>query len=155
MTARLILSRRIWAIALFALAIDPLGYGRSTLAAQFPPSIVITEGKTAQGFSYMSGGVGSDERAVLEERGKAFNVKLVFAEQRGPFLADVKVVIDDGKGTEIVALASVGPWLYIHLPPGRYNVKATYMGETKELRNLHVAKDKSVKLALTWSLPMD
>jgi hypothetical protein len=156
MKARLISSPRIWAILLLALVFDPLRCSRPTaVAAEFPPSIVITEGKTAQGFSYLSGGVGSDERAALEERGKAFAVKLVFAEQRGPFVANVHVAIDDGKGTEIVSLASVGPWFYIHLPPGRYNVKATYMGETKEIRNLQLQKDKAVRHVLTWNLPLE
>lgn len=38
-------------------------------AAQFPPTIVIVEGKTAHGFPYLSGGVSSDEREIIEERG--------------------------------------------------------------------------------------
>jgi hypothetical protein len=155
MTAHLILSLRIWAILLLALAFDPLRCSRPTteaIAAELPPSIVITEGKTAQRFLYLSGGVGADERAALEERGKAFNVKLVFAEQHGPFLADVKVAIDDGKGTEIVSLTSVGPWFYIQLPPGPYNVNATYKGQTQEIRNLQVAKDKALRRTLTWNL---
>jgi hypothetical protein len=158
MTAHLILSRRGWVILLLVLAFDPLRCSRPTtqaVAAEFPPSIVITEGKTAQGFPYVSGGVGADERAALEERGKAFNVKLAFAEQRGPYLADVNVMIVDGKGAEILFLASAGPWFYIQLPPGRYNVKATYNGQTKEIRNLQVPKDKAVSRVLTWNLALE
>jgi len=155
MIARLILSRQGWVVLLLVLAFDPLRCSRPTtqaVAAEFPPSIVITEGKTAQGFPYLSGGVGSDERAALEERGKAFNVKLAFAEQRGPYLADVNVMIVDGKGAEILSLASAGPWFYIQLPPGRYNVKATYKGQTQGIRNLQVAKDKALSRTLTWNL---
>jgi hypothetical protein len=158
MIARLILSQRGWVVLLLVLAFDPLRCSRPTtqaVAAEFPPSIVITEGKTAQGFPYVSGGVGADERAALEERGKAFNVKLAFAEQRGPYLADVNVMIVDGKGAEILSLASAGPWFYIHLPPGRYNVKATYNGQTKEIRNLQVPKDKAVSRVLTWNLALE
>jgi hypothetical protein len=158
MTAHLILSRRGWVILLLALAFDPLRCSRPTtqaVAAELPPSIVITEGKTAQGFPYVSGGVGADERAALEERGKAFNVKLAFAEQRGPYLADVNVMIVDGQGAEILSLASAGPWFYIQLPPGRYNVKATYNGQTKEIRNLQVPKDKAVSRVLTWNLALE
>jgi hypothetical protein len=158
MTAHLILSRRGWVILLLVLAFDPLRCSRPTtqaVAAELPPSIVITEGKTAQGFPYVSGGVGADERAALEERGKAFNVKLAFAEQRGPYLADVNVMIVDGKGAEILSLASAGPWFYIQLPPGRYNVKATYNGQTKEIRNLQVPKDKAVSRVLTWNLALE
>jgi hypothetical protein len=156
MRAGAILAWRIWLNVFLALTFDPFRCSiPSAAAAEFPPSIVITEGKTAQGFSYMSGGVGSDERAAMEERGKAFNVKLVFAAEHGPFLADVTVVIDGEQGTEIASFASVGPWFYVHLPPGRYGVKATYMGKTKGIRNLQVAKDKTLTLGLTWSLPVD
>ena len=156
MTARLILSRRGWVILLLVLAFDPLRCSRPTaVAAELPPSIVITEGKTAQGFPYLSGGVGSDERAALEERGKAFNVKLAFAERLGPYLADVNVMIVDGKGAEILFLASAGPWFYIHLPPGRYNVKAIYKGQTKEISNLRVPRDKAVRHVLTWNLALE
>jgi hypothetical protein len=102
-----------------------------------------------------SGGVGSHERTALEERGKTFNVKLAFAEQRGPYLADVIVMIVDGKGAEILSLASAGPWFYIQLPPGRYNVKATYRVQTKEIRSLQVLKDKAVRHVLTWNLALE
>jgi hypothetical protein len=146
---------RLLGILLLILVFDPLRCtvpATITDAAEFPPSIVITEGKTTQGFQYLSGGVGSDERAALDERGKAFNVKLAFAEQRGPYLADVNVMIVDAKGIEILSLASAGPWFYIHLPPGRYNVKATYGGQTKEIRNLQLAKDQAARHVLTWNL---
>jgi hypothetical protein len=155
MTAHLILSRRGWVILLLALAFDPLRCSRPTtqaVAAEFPPSIIVTEGKTAQGYPYLSGGVGSDEREAMEERGKAFNLKLAFAEARGPFLADVRVVIADAKGVEIFSVDSAGPWFYIELPPGRYNVKATYKGQTKELRNVPVPRDKAAKRTLAWVL---
>jgi hypothetical protein len=146
---------KLLGILLLILVFDPLRCTMPTtraIAAQFPPSIVITEGKTAQGFPYLSGGVGSDERDALEERGKGFNLKLVFAERRGPFLADVRIVIADGKGAEVISLASAGPWFYIQLPPGRYNVKAVYKEQAKEIRNLELAKNKTVRRTLVWNL---
>jgi hypothetical protein len=54
----------------------------------------------------LSGGVDAYERKGLEQRGKAFNVKLAFAERRGACLADVRVVIGDGTGGEIVSLTN-------------------------------------------------
>lgn len=50
------------------LAIDPLrcAMPRAEAAAtESPPWIVITEGTTAQGFPYLYGGVGSDEREMV------------------------------------------------------------------------------------------
>lgn len=144
-----------WATLLLVLAYEPLRCTMPTtlaVAAQFPPTIVITEGQTSLGYPYLTGGVGSDERAALEERGKTFNLKLAFAERRGPFLADVNVVITDRKGAEILSLASAGPWFYMQLPPGSYNVTATYKKQTNELRNLQLPKGLAIKRTLVWNL---
>jgi hypothetical protein len=86
------------------------------LAAQFPPTIVITEGKTSQGFPYLFGGVSSDEREAMEGRAQGYNVKLVFAEKRGAFISGVTVMIVTAKGAEIASLTTEGPWFYIQLP---------------------------------------
>ena len=55
-----------WAAAgLFSLSLEPMRCGVPTVlseTAQFPPTIVIIEGKTSQGFPYLFGGVSSDER---------------------------------------------------------------------------------------------
>jgi len=122
------------------------------VAAQFPPAIVIVEGKTAQGFPYLFGGVSSDEREAMEERAKGYNVKLVFAEKRGAFISGVALVIATAKGAEIVSLKTEGPWFYIQLPPGDYAVKATFKGQTKQIKNLSVPKDKKVQQGLIWDL---
>ena len=119
-------------------------------AAENPPSIVITEGNTAQGFPYLYGGVGSDEREMVEEKGKAYNVKLSFAAKGGAFLSDVKLVIADKKSGEIVSLVTDGPLFFIQLPPGNYTVSATFRNETKEIRALTVGKDKTVRRTLIW-----
>src|SRR3990172_4052324 len=119
-------------------------------ATRNPPSIVITEGKTAQGFPYLYGGVGSDEREMVEEKGKAYNVKLSFAAKGGAFLSDVKLVIADKKSGEIVSLVTDGPLFFIQLPPGNYTVSATFRNETKEIRALTVGKDKTVRRTLIW-----
>ena len=120
--------------------------------ARNPPSIVITEGKTAQGFPYLYGGVGSDERDVMEGKGKAYNLKLSFAAKGGAFLSDVKLVIADKKSGEIVSLVTDGPLFFIQLPPGNYTVSATFRNETKEIRALTVGKDKTVRRTLIWDL---
>lgn len=122
------------------------------LAAQFPPAIVITRGKTAQGFVYLSGGVGADERLALEERGKGFSVKLVFAATDGSYVADVKLEITDVKGEAILSTTTTGPWFYIQLPPGIYNVKARYRGQIKEVTTLRVSKDGTTHQVFVWDL---
>jgi hypothetical protein len=117
-----------------------------------PPGVIITEGKTQQGFPYLSGGISTDEREVMEAWGKAYNVKLSFAEKKGPYLSDVKLTIEAAKGSEIITMTTTGPWFYIQLPAGAYTVKATLNGVTKEIKNLAVPKDKAVQRTLIWDL---
>jgi len=124
----------------------------TSLAAQFPPAIIITEGKTPQGFPYLSGGISTDERERMEEIGKSYNVKLTFAEKKGAFVAGVRLVIQGAKGEEIVNLITDGPWLYIQLPPGVYKLRATFEGETKEVRRLTISKNKKIQQGLIWDL---
>jgi hypothetical protein len=141
------------ALLLALLVLDPIRCSvpqTGVLAAQFPPAIVITRGKTAQGFVYLSGGVGADERLALEERAKAFNVKLVFADADGAYVANVQLEIADGKGEAILSTTTTGPWFYIQLPPGIYNVKATFGGQSKEIKKLLVSNDRITHQVFVW-----
>jgi hypothetical protein len=147
-------ARSLWAL-LFLLLLEPTRCGVPPLQAQvtpFPPAITITHGKTSQGFPYFFGGVSSDEREVMEQRGRNYNVKLVFAEKRGSFISGVTLVLADTKGAEMVSLATDGPWFYIQLPPGSYTARATFKGETKQIKNLRVTKEKIVQQVFVWDL---
>ncbi len=140
---------------MFLLMLEPLRCGMPTTncaAAQFPPTIIITAGKTGQGFPYLFGGVGSDEREAMEARAKGYNLKLVFAEKHGAFVSGVMVMISTAQGAEIDTLTTEGPWFYIRLPPGDYNVKATLKGQAKQVRGIRVEKDKRVQQSLLWDL---
>lgn len=148
-------SARYFCFSLALLVLEPLRCGSpgpEVPAAQFPPAIIIVEGKTAQGFPYLSGGVGSDEREVLEERGKAYNVKLVFAEKTGAYLSNIKLAIEDARRVKIVSLDTNGPWFYIQLPPGSYVVKATFLEKSNELKALRVTTDKKAHHVFVWDL---
>jgi hypothetical protein len=132
------------------------GYGvptRDSFAQEFPPGVMILQGKTMRGYSYISGGVSSNEREIIEEAGKAYNVRLAFAEKRGPYLADVRLVIEGAQAAQIIAITTPGPLFYIQLPPGNYSVKATFNGQTKEIKRLEVPKDKMIRQTLVWDLP--
>jgi hypothetical protein len=132
---------------------DPVRCGVPIIiAAETPPGVIIIQGKTREGFPYLSGGVSSDEREIVEETGKAYNVKLSFAEKRGPYLSDVRLVIQDAKGAEVIALTTNGPLFYIQLPSGRYAVKATFNGMSREIKHLEVTKGKVIQRTLTWDL---
>jgi hypothetical protein len=138
---------------LLALGSEPLRCGVPTVeisAAEIPPAVMITEGRTAQGFPYSAGGVSSEEREVLQASGKAYNVQLTFAEKGGAYLSDINLVITDAKGGEIIGIKADGPLFYIQLPPGKYRVRATFKNETKQLQSLVVAKGKILRQTLVW-----
>lgn len=148
-------SARYFCFSLALLVLEPLRCGGpvpALPAAQFPPTIIIVEGKTTQGFPYLSGGVSSDEREVMEERGKSYNVKLIFAGKTGAYLSNVKLVIGDTKGGEIISITTNGPWFFIQVPSGSYSVNATFTGETKQIKGLKVLKDQTATRTLTWDL---
>lgn len=145
-----------WIAALIlALSLEPMRCSLPTTgaeAAQFPPAIVITEGKTSQGFPYLFGGIGSDEREAMAQRAKDFNVKLVFAARRGPFVSGVTLTIADTKGAQIAKLVTEGPWFYIQLPPGGYSIEAIFKGQSKWVKGLQVPKDKTVQQTFVWEV---
>jgi hypothetical protein len=155
MNHRLTLSVSYGVILLLVLSSEPLRCGMPTVeisAAAIRPAIMITQGKTAQGFPYLTGGVSTEEREILEASGKAYNVQLKFAEKGGAYISDVNLVITGAKGAEIIAITTEGPLFYIQLPPGSYTVSASFKGETKKVKSLIVPKDKTVRQTLIWDL---
>ena len=98
--------------------------------------------------SYVTGGIGSDERQQLEAREKDYNLKLVFTLDERNYLSDIDVVITDGRGTSVLNITTTGPLVLVKLPTGKYTVRATHAGKTR-IRN--VALDGSQKIMiLRW-----
>jgi hypothetical protein len=145
---------RCWVLGLFlAFALEPTRCGVQPVAseaAQIPPAIIITEGRTDQGYPYVFGGVSSNEREVLEARAKDFNLMLVFAQTSGPYLSDVQLRLASAKIGHILAFTVDGPWFYIQLPSGAYDVTATFNGQARQVRNLRVTRDKLIKQTIVW-----
>jgi hypothetical protein len=114
-----------------------------------------TAATSRAGYPYMAGGVGFDERQLMAELGNNFNLKLTFAEQSGIYLADVRVVITNQNGEEIVNTSAGGPWFYVQLPPGRYDVKASFAGTTKRISNIPVSNSQQTSRMFHWDLPSE
>ena len=89
--------------------------------AQAPESFPV-QPKHYGSVPYLSGGVGLDEREVLNQTGKDYNLKLSFALTSGNYLGDVAVEIRDSAGRVALEAVSEGPWFFSKLPPGRYTV---------------------------------
>ena len=145
---------KFWLFSLLVIVSDPLRCGMprtDLLAAEIPALNTITEGKTAQGYPYLAGGVSSNEREFFVERSRDFNLRLSFAGRKGPYIADVDLVIEAAKGVELIRMLVDGPLFFIRLPDGNYVAKATFNGETKRV-DVKLLKDKGVHYTLLWDL---
>ncbi len=92
---------------------------------------VILKQESWNGINYMSGGFGLDQRHTMMQRDitRDYNLKLVFDEKKGDFVADVNVNIMGADHKTILNTNSCGPWFYVKLPTGRYTVTANYNGK--------------------------
>jgi hypothetical protein len=86
--------------------------------------------KTSNGFSYLSGGFGEDERERLRSIAVGDNLELSFALQNKEYLGGANVLIKDAKGNNVLEAISEGPLFLVDLPAGGYTVEATAMGKT-------------------------
>jgi hypothetical protein len=112
----------------------------------------IVNGKTDDGYPYMSGGVGIEERDTMRKEAKGYDLDLAFTDRAGHFLSDVSVTIIDMHGNQIVDTSTAGPWFYIALPDGKYDVKATYDNQIEEIKNLEVSEDHATVRLMHWQL---
>ena len=118
-----------------------------TLAdSSLPASLEV---KSSHGVSYLSGGVGEEEREALQLLGHTYTLKLVFAEKEGNYLSDVAINIRDHSGRDILDTVVDGPWLFALLPPGHYHVSATNHG-VKRQQDVQVAAEQQRQLAFYW-----
>ena len=105
------------------------------------------------GVKYLTGGVGSDERAVMQKIAKGnFNLQFVFAEATGPYLAGIRVNIQDTHGKTLIDMPSTGPWFFANLPSGQYKITVTRAGKP-EARGLQVGKNFQ-RLIFNWKSKM-
>jgi hypothetical protein len=81
--------------------------------------------------SFVSGGVGEEEKERIEAIQDQYNTKLIFTGQGGMYLADVAFSIQDKKGNEVVRGNTEGPILLTNLEQGNYTLRAETHGFTK------------------------
>lgn len=101
---------------------------------------------TPQGVPYLTGGVGSDERAAMAQMAGGYSLKLEFARSDRAYLGDVAVRITGPVATNLVA---EGPILYLRLPPGDYVVTADNAGAART-RRVRVGATGQASAAFLW-----
>ncbi len=105
--------------------------------------------KSLEGIKFVSGGVGSMERKILDRMAGDYSLKVVLATDTGHYLSQVQVEIIRADGTKMVSATTEGPWLLADLEPGSYRVKARYNGKWQS-RNITVSPDKQSRLVFNW-----
>lgn len=97
---------------------------------------------------YEAGGVGIEERATMKQNMNKYNLRLMFATTKGQYLASIPVEIKDRQGKVVFALKTNGPWLFLNLPAGQYDINASY--EKRELNWRTQVEKGPETLILTW-----
>jgi predicted TIM-barrel fold metal-dependent hydrolase len=108
-----------------------LGLASPLLAGAADAGAPFAQPVTQGDITFVSGGIGMDERQALDDVARDYNLKLVFAEKgSGAYMADVKLAIVNAKGRTILESVSDGPWFLVKLMPGRYKITAEAMGQS-------------------------
>ncbi|OHC70197.1 MAG: hypothetical protein A2045_01410 [Rhodocyclales bacterium GWA2_65_20] len=115
-----------------AVAVLAMTYAFWPALAAAQPAAASPVDASYQGLPYLDGGVGEEERAQLLARENDFNLKLVFAEKSGAYLADVELAVVDAKGQTVLEIKSAGPIVLAQLPAGSYRVKALSNGQMEQ-----------------------
>jgi hypothetical protein len=130
-------------VSLYVLGTRAVGFSSD---AQASPLMA----KDYEGISYVSGGIGLDEREAMQTMAQDYNLKIVFALRQGNYLADIAVQIKDAAGKIVLDAVSDGPWFYAHLPAGHYTVTSS-MAEKAENQKIEIKSTGHAMLYFYWT----
>lgn len=99
--------------------------------------------------SYLTGGIGEDERADIEADRGQYSLHISSARADGAFVENTRVRITNDKG-EVVLDVGAGPLLYVDLPPGKYTLEAAHQGQNKTQKIELSAKRPAGDVHLQW-----
>jgi hypothetical protein len=77
------------------------------------------------------GGVGDEKQCQLKKTAHQYNVKVVFAAMSGAYLTDVHLTVRDDQGRVVMDRNFGGPWVFMKLPQGTYDIGANLNGIEK------------------------
>jgi hypothetical protein len=95
----------------------------------------LQSGTTPQGLAYVTGGVSQEELQSLRARRDDYDLWVITAASKsGAYLSDVLVTIRDASKRIVFNRRLEGPWLFIDLPLGSYEVEAALNGQAETRR---------------------
>jgi hypothetical protein len=92
------------------------------------------------------------ELRQVNDPAREHGLNLGFAEVSGAFLSDVQVLIEDRSGKELVNTVVDGPWIFVPLPAGTYNVKAIFDDQVKQFKDVRLAEKQVTMMVVYWDL---
>ncbi|MDD5586111.1 MAG: hypothetical protein PHY92_04025 [Alphaproteobacteria bacterium] len=105
--------------------------------------------KQRGGVSFVTGGIGLEERDAIKATAKDYNLLVSNANKGGHMTTDVELVIKSLKDEVILAVEDAGPLFYANLPEGSYIVEAMN-GEQYAKRRITVGGKRQAKLYFVW-----
>jgi len=108
----------------------------------------VPQPQTVGSITYVTGGVGEEERGALQATKKEYNLYVMVADKTGHFLADTQIIIHDPKGGEVLN-ATAGPIFYAKLPAGSYTVEAVNQGQSKK-QNIVIHGSEASHAFFSW-----
>src|SRR5262245_7580057 len=105
-----------------------------------------------QSTGYVTGGIGSDEADAMRAAASNYSLAMTFAAQTSQFVSDVDVAVKKSDGEVVLQANDAAPILLAELPAGRYQIQATYDGQT-QTRSVAVPDSGTTKVVLQWQVP--
>ncbi|HKO89348.1 MAG TPA: carboxypeptidase regulatory-like domain-containing protein [Burkholderiales bacterium] len=101
--------------------------------------------------SYVTGGIGLEEREALVTNTSDFNLKVVNAIPGGAYVSDTTVSVVNATGQEVLRTTLDGPWLIAKLPPGKYTISASDLSRTAQARTVQLSERGQREVVLRWT----
>lgn len=100
---------------------------------------------------YFSAGIGQVEREAIYP---LFSLKLVFTAGGKPFVTGVALSLRDAKGATVLNVPGeqiTGPWLFIDLPEGTYEIAATLGGQQQQVKGIKIKQGRMTTQHVRWA----
>jgi len=98
--------------------------------------------------SYVSGGIGTDERDELEAVKHNYNLRVMNADKTGHFSGDTHITISDSKHNVLLD-APGGPLFYANLPKGHYIVEG-FSQDLNKKQAIAITGKSPVAVRFVW-----
>ena len=132
--------------------------GRHLLAPLFMLSLLsacyaqLPKVQTQGDITYIAGGIGEDEVKAMKAESKSWPLSIEFSEHlvsQDLWVAQVYLRILDSKGKTLFDTTVDGPIFLGKVPPGNYELLATYQEVTKR-RVIEIKQGQHIKESFNW-----